>query len=927
MALISASIPNLINGISQQPHEVRQASQSEEQINAYSSVVEGLIKRKPFEVMSSFELLHVTDTKVHIYERDANEKYVVVAINGHLRVFDFEGKEQTVTFPDGKQYLETATPREDFRLLTVADHTFVLNTQRKARVFKQGSPLTLTAVEEDVVDVAIAPLPAPTKTIYNTAAGDYHTEVISPYYSVRVNDTIVKLNVPHSIRTDKGHPNASYLIDTEDAPQIKAEDFAVLLASEIERVTDNKATAVGSKVIIRMVGKIGLNLTDVSVKPLFGYNMIFPNGDKVDRYRTEPFNAVTHTTRKLITDYTSAAGDTIPAVTPAKKEGIVFIRIGNYGSTYKVFIDDVEKASYTTSETEVATLATSHIASQLTSQLKTNLGAAYTITNQGSLIKVTATTTTADFKLRGEDTVGDTSVVAFQDKIEDFQDLPPTCFADYRVLVSGTNGSGKDDYFVKYDDATGTWEETQQQGLTNLLAPETLPHKLVREADGTFTFKQIEWGSRKVGDLKTAPDPSFVNKKISDIFFFKNRLGFLSEENVILSEVGQYYNYYPTTVRSTLDSRVLDIAVTDDKIAFLKHAVVFDEALMVFSKYSQFAITSDATFTAANVVANVATRFESSTRAKPVGAGKNIFFPVYRGGWSGIREYYVDTDYNSKDAADITAHCPSYLKGEVVEMASSSNEDMVVCTTEGSPNSLYIYSYFWKGNEKVQSSWSRWDTDGAIQGVSFVNSHIVAVVLRGSTYSLEKLSIAGDDVAVLDGFSSPIYLDRRQFIRVGTNQLPYTHDNLQGIARNGMIYTGANILKQAAQQDLYIGIPYPMKYVFSQQKVKQTNTNSPRKDGRLQLRSFAMSFSDTGAFEASVTPEGRDTSTYKYTGRTLGTASNKVGAVSLSSGIFRFPILSNAETVNIQIENNTHLPSAFQSVEWEGLYNSRATRI
>ena len=45
MALISQSIPNLINGVSQQPPSLRLNTQAELQENGLSSVVTGLSKR------------------------------------------------------------------------------------------------------------------------------------------------------------------------------------------------------------------------------------------------------------------------------------------------------------------------------------------------------------------------------------------------------------------------------------------------------------------------------------------------------------------------------------------------------------------------------------------------------------------------------------------------------------------------------------------------------------------------------------------------------------------------------------------------------------------------------------------------------------------------------------------------------------------
>ena len=53
MALVSKSIPNLINGVSQQPPTLRLESQGEEQENGLSDVVDGLKKRPPTEFIKT----------------------------------------------------------------------------------------------------------------------------------------------------------------------------------------------------------------------------------------------------------------------------------------------------------------------------------------------------------------------------------------------------------------------------------------------------------------------------------------------------------------------------------------------------------------------------------------------------------------------------------------------------------------------------------------------------------------------------------------------------------------------------------------------------------------------------------------------------------------------------------------------------------
>ena len=45
MPLLNTSIPNLAQGVSQQPDNLRYPGQCDEQVNAWSTVVEGLSKK------------------------------------------------------------------------------------------------------------------------------------------------------------------------------------------------------------------------------------------------------------------------------------------------------------------------------------------------------------------------------------------------------------------------------------------------------------------------------------------------------------------------------------------------------------------------------------------------------------------------------------------------------------------------------------------------------------------------------------------------------------------------------------------------------------------------------------------------------------------------------------------------------------------
>ena len=51
----------------------------------------------------------------------------------------------------------------------------------------------------------------------------------------------------------------------------------------------------------------------------------------------------------------------------------------------------------------------------------------------------------------------------------------------------------------------------------------------------TEDYRPYKWSDRDAGDSITNPDPTFIGTTLNDIFFYENRLGVLSKENVILS--------------------------------------------------------------------------------------------------------------------------------------------------------------------------------------------------------------------------------------------------------------------------------------------------------------------------------------------------------------------------------------------------------
>ena len=142
MSLISKNIPNLINGVSQQPPTLRLESQAEEQINGLSDVVTGLRKRPPTEHIATLPS-GLGDAKIHTYKRDENEQYTVVVKNTGVQVFDQAGTELDVELASGVDYSYLASAASaDLKVTSVADFNFILNTKETVALDDEIYPPT-----------------------------------------------------------------------------------------------------------------------------------------------------------------------------------------------------------------------------------------------------------------------------------------------------------------------------------------------------------------------------------------------------------------------------------------------------------------------------------------------------------------------------------------------------------------------------------------------------------------------------------------------------------------------------------------------------------------------------------------------------------------------------------------------------------------
>jgi len=324
---------------------------------------------------------------------------------------------------------------------------------------------------------------------------------------------------------------------------------------------------------------------------------------------------------------------------------------------------------------------------------------------------------------------------AVSDTVKDVADLPR--FAPNGMIVKVvTSDSDEDDYWLKFDAKDtipengsagfgneGTWIEWYDQNQKRLFNLNTMPHVLVAES-GTFYLEHGPWLGRQVGDEDSAPWPSFIDKPIRDLEGFEGRLAMLSPDSVVMSRTNEPFDLWRASATVVAATDPVDITSTKKDDLKLDWFVPFDRDLFIMADPgdSQFVIRGGGINP--NTVSMVlTTEFEiASGGTPPVSTGRTILFPFSSGEFSGVKEFYTDSDNAANAANSLTETQDRYIEGSITGMAVSQNFNLGLFRTNKNRRTVWVYKYLWDGNEVLQSAWGKWQFQDVVEYFFFRNS-------------------------------------------------------------------------------------------------------------------------------------------------------------------------------------------------------------
>ncbi len=416
MGRFSVQVPNLLGGVSQQAANIRLVGQAESMVNAYPSIVDGLMRRHPVEHIEQVDdpddaIAPPANDHVHLINRDPDERYMVLVrdpaafagFGGPVRVIELaDGTEVPVFGPLGAaadfDYLEgldtdDAPPNVNVKCVTIADYTLVLNRTMAV------------ALADDLT----APDPSDTEGFLFVRAGNYKTT-----YRAFIKE-----------------------LDTEYEVKVTTWDGVAAAAGTVEEweLTVNSVGAVGEDWVVSDLGQTatytvapGDTTTDIA-------NELQPLVDALTGVdATDAANVLT------------IAGETagvhfLPAVTPPTG--------GSYGLVNTAVAEEAD---------ELTSIDTGDIAQALADEINGLLGTPFTATRIGAVVRVVSSEVLTS--IRVEDGHEGTDFIKVHKTIPAIDQLPLVGVDGFTIRVDGDTANTADDYYATFRlDSAATEDE------------------------------------------------------------------------------------------------------------------------------------------------------------------------------------------------------------------------------------------------------------------------------------------------------------------------------------------------------------------------------------------------------------------------------------------------------------------------------------
>lgn len=487
---------------------------------------------------------------------------------------------------------------------------------------------------------------------------------------------------------------------------------------------------------------------------------------------------------------------------------------------------------------------------------------------------------------------------------------------------------------------------------------------------GDGALSDLAWPSPPAGTIENNPPPSFVegddsDGKINDLFFWYGRFGIVSGNDVVFSDAVDLQQFYKGSVVQSLASDPIDVEPLSQEDNELWQAVPTESGVFCTGKLNQWLISANQILSAATITIQQVGNYPANLDAKPIPDGRTIYFLSPNGDYEMLRALNLLISGDDYMAPDVTEQVPQYLPTAGTLFVGSTAESLLLYGNVTTKDSTYIYDYKDDADgRKVKSAWSDWQTvdtyallggafwgdrfygyvwyspDGSIpNGAVFLISLDVNEETRKYPQSPWRLDLAVTGTIAADGDGA--YVDCPSGVEYGTNNaqpaVSVVSNQASGNAVLGQEFQVGAAVGGDPDTRVRLDVPIPADYVGTDVTVGLTYTATfglsewvwrsrdglPNLAGLLQVRDIKVQWGNTGFCQTEATSRNNTTKTRDHKQYQMGVSPALLADLKVEPFQSSVYVKAKADGLTVTFKNDTHWPSAVDSVTWRGMYTTQ----
>lgn len=520
--------------------------------------------------------------------------------------------------------------------------------------------------------------------------------------------------------------------------------------------------------------------------------------------------------------------------------------------------------------------------------------------------------------------------------VDQFKDLPSSATQGKYYKVLFNDGSVPKGYYKRVTvSGEPDWQFVAAPNQPNAKwTITTMPHRLLRNSDGSYTFDTFDYSDRKSGNDSTNPPPDWVNSSIEGIAFWNGRL-FLAAQGTLNGSSSRdrslFFNYDADV---TLDpSNPINQAISNAQAGpVLWMQQVGNDLLLICEKGEVIFTSGQEQLTNVNGQDAMIASYKP-LEIQPAFDSRSC---VIVDNFNICREFSVNDNGFVAPVGDLNSQALKLFQGRTIYGLWRFGDQTYINTDNG----VYVHELYADPRGNYVSAWTRFDfnaPDDDANQVYFMDEQngYISIIVKNETNGFALLTYIHGEEAVEQSFDIAPTLDFRKYVS-GTfiqdrnvTQFAYSSDGNENIVIRDQI---GGELTPIVITPLYVelhgyhsgshcvGIKYEAKMEFERFYAGASNYRSI-------MSSATIYFKDTMHFVAEWynTRTGELIEEYDYKTSELGIDPMHQGTVNdpgtIRTGDITIPIMQDAKELGFRIRKEGSTPMTISALSFDVSYS------